>query len=127
MIPDSKARQPRERKDEVRYSTRGYQNDPSSQKHPPVRRVTRSVFSDLPRALARLPRARLDPSRPYQKGTLSIPARPLPFATGHPGRLPPAATVGSPSARRYSSSPIASTDRSFASSSSISERSPGPG
>jgi hypothetical protein len=53
--------------------------------------------------------------------------RPFPFATDHPGGLPPATTMGSPSARRYSSSPIASTDRSFASSSSISERSPGPG
>ena len=51
----------------------------------------------------------------------------FPFATDHPSGLPPATTMGSPIACRYSSSPIACTDRSFASSSSISERSPGPG
>jgi hypothetical protein len=58
---------------------------------------------------------------------LSIPARPVPFAIDHPRGLPPATAMGSSRACRYSSSPIASTARSFASSSSISERSPGPG
>jgi len=41
------------------------------------------------------------------------------------GGLTPVAKMGSPSARRHSSSPIASTDRRFASSSSTSERDPG--
>ena len=57
----------------------------------------------------------------------SIPSRPFPFATHHPVGPPPATAIGSPIACRYSSSPIACTDRNFASSASISERSPGPG
>ena len=36
----------------------------------------------------------------YLEGDFALPFRPFPFATDHPGGLPPASTMGSPSARR---------------------------
>jgi hypothetical protein len=36
----------------------------------------------------------------YSPALASIPSLPCPFATDHPGGLPPVTTMGSPSARR---------------------------